>query len=183
MGKLDSQLERVGAAPEPFYDVDVYLGVDVSDQIEALQAQIDERKRVAGQRQSRKAVVDDLEKQIADLEAQNADALVTLRFTKLPGDKYADLTGRHSPRLDSPLDLNAHYNVDEVVKAAAALSGAEVDGDTVTPLTAAQVEKLWPLLSGHDVGLIRDVVLMLNDIGPRQMVINAKKARLSSTPS
>jgi len=183
MGKLDGQIQRVKAAPKPFYDVDVYLGVDVSEQVEALQAQIDARKAEAAQRQSRKAQVADLEAQIAELEAANGDALVTLRFTKLPGEKYAELTGKFMPRLDSPLDLNAHYNVDEVTKAAAVLSGAEVDGDEVSPLTPAQVAELWPLLSGVDVGRIRDVILALNDMGPRQLVVEAKKARLSSEPS
>lgn len=180
---LQDRIEKLKAAPEPFYDVDVYLGVDVSERVDALQNQIEARRTEAGQRQSRKAKVDDLEEQIAALDAENADALVTLRFTKLPGDKYAELTGRHNPRLDSPLDLNVHYNVDEVVKAAAKLSGAEVDGESVTPLTPAQVEDLLPLLSGVDVANIRDVILALNDYGPRMQVINAKKARLNSEPS
>jgi len=180
---VQDRIEKMKAAPVPFYDVDVYLGVDVSDQVEALQSQIEERRKVAGQRQSRKAVVDDIEQQIADLEARNADALVTLRFTKLPGDKYADLTGHHNPRLDSPLDLNAHYNVDEVVKAAAKLSGAEVDGETVTPLMPQQIDELWPMLSGAEVASIRDVILMLNDYGPRMQVLEAKKALRNSGPS
>lgn len=93
-------------------------------------------------------------------------ALKTLRFTRLEGDKWAELTSRHPVRIDVPMDRHYGYNYDAVCGAAAMLSGVLVEGDEVVSLSAEQWARLLKVLSGNEVGLIRDAVFTLNEYEP-----------------
>lgn len=59
---------------------------------------------------------------------------------------------------------------------AAPLSGARVDGDTVTELTAEQWLKLFKAISGHDFEKMSNAVWGLNEIHPMRRLAQAKKA-------
>lgn len=101
-------------------------------------------------------------------ESQVQKALVTLKFGRLPGAEWALLTTAYPMRMDVALDRHYGYNYDAVSEKAAQKSGVRVDGDAETPLTAEQWERLFKVLSGHDVQQIRDTVWTLNEYEPAQ---------------
>lgn len=109
---------------------------------------------------------------IAELDAiedEVEQSLVTLRFTRVDGDKWAALTLANPIRINVTLDRHYGYNVDAVSVAAARLSGVRVDEDGDHELTVEQWDRLYKLLSGHDQTQIRDAVWTLNEYAPTQL--------------
>jgi len=194
---LQDRLDKIKGQPAPFVDVPVYLGVDVDEQLEEIsgdlervQAQIAAAVKKAAERQGRKANTAALEARAAELgakldavEEQNAGALITLRITRMPAEAYAELTGRFAARLDNAADLDAHYNIDKVARAAATVCLSEVDGETVTQITPEQAAEMLPEITGGEWTRIRDAILTLNDYGARYRIVAAKKAHPTSQPS
>lgn len=120
---------------------------------------------------------------VEERERLSAGSLVTFRFSQLPGDRWADVAGRFPPRVDVSIDRAYGYNYHEAAKAAAPLSGvivqgSGVDGDDTVTLekpTDEQWATVWTILSGGDFERIAESIWALNDAGPRQRVLNAKK--------
>ena len=113
------------------------------------------------------------DKATTELEAFDGEvlrSLVTLRFSRLEGDKWALLTSKNPIRVDVALDRHYGYNYDAVSETAARLSGVRVDDDGEHLLTPEQWGRLFKILSGHDVQAIRDAVWTLNEYEPQQHV-------------
>ena len=97
-------------------------------------------------------------------------SLVTLRFTRLDGKKWAVLTSANPMRLDVPLDRGYGYNFDAVTEAATRQTGVRLSDDGEHSLTEEQWTRLFAVLSGHDMNVIRDAVWTLNEWEPSQHV-------------
>lgn len=109
----------------------------------------------------------------AELEAFDDEvlkSLITLKFTRLDGEKWSNLTAAYPMRVDVVLDRNYGYNFDAVSKAAAMLSGVMLSDDGEVLLTSEQWERLFKRLSGHDFRLIIDAVWTLNEYAPSQHI-------------
>lgn len=103
---------------------------------------------------------------------------VTFRFTKIDGDRWAELCGKFPPRPENTLDLAVGgYNIDMVVNAAVKINGTRVDGGMLETPSREQWDRILTILSGSDVKKIRDSVWNLNEFGPAQRLEAAKKAR------
>lgn len=125
-----------------------------------------------------------------------AGELVNLKFTALPGEKWAGITARAPMRVDAVIDRNYGYNMHAVVKAAAAAVETEKQGDeeVVTfrygvrvddgeeqTLTDSQWDTLWSVLSGNEFSAVVDAIWGLNEWNPSQRVAEAKKASAPSS--
>lgn len=97
-------------------------------------------------------------------------SLVTLKFTRLDGQKWALLTSANPMRVDVALDRHYGYNYDTVTGLAARASGVRLDDDGEHVLTPEQWDRLMRVLSGHDVQAIRDAVWTLNEYEPSQHI-------------
>lgn len=113
-----------------------------------------------------------------DVDVLLSGDVVTFRFAKIDGDRWAELCGKFPPRPENTLDLAVGgYNIDMVVNAAVKINGQRVDGESVEAPTPEQWDMLLTRLSGSDVKRIRDSVWNLNEFGPAQRLEAAKKAR------
>jgi hypothetical protein len=178
---FDDLIARAKAAPRPHRDVDVNLDGSVSDRIAELEA---ERELTTVDQRLSDPRPAEIAAKIAALQAESADALVTLRFTQLPGQDWSELTARSPMRVDVAIDRTYGYNYHEVCKAAAVKAGGRViDDGVVEPLTETQWAGLWPVLSGHEFERICSVIWELNEWEPQQRIDSAKKASRAGTGS
>lgn len=171
MKSFDDLLESA-AQNRPTRDVTVCLdGEIVRERDELLEALEAAKKkdasdaRLAGPNDQHTAPIQ--ERLEALTEAAKA-SLVVLRFTRLDGSKWAELTSLHPVRVGVQIDMHYGYNYDAVCGAAAAESGVRVEGDDEVPMTPEQWVKLLEVLSGNEVQAIRDVVWGLNEYEPAQ---------------
>jgi hypothetical protein len=176
---FDDLLNRAKAAPRPYRDVDVNLDTSLATRIAELEAELEliTDERLSDPRPGQ------IREQIDAVRAESAAALVTLRFTQLPGQDWSELTARSPMRVDVAIDRTYGYNYHEVCKAAAVKAGARVDGDTIEPLTPAQWAGLWEVLSGHEFERVCSVIWELNEWEPQQRIDSAKKASRAGTGS
>jgi hypothetical protein len=174
---FDDLLARAAAAPRPSRDVDVNLDPTVSERIAELEAELEliTDPRLGDARPGK------IHEQIDHLRVESADALVTLRFTQLPGQDWSELTARSPMRVDVAIDRTYGYNYHEVCKAAAVKAGVRVVGDGTEPLTGEQWTSLWTVLSGHEFERICSVIWELNEWEPQQRIDSAKKASRAGT--
>ena len=107
---------------------------------------------------------------LEEFDEQVQHSLVTLRFSRLNGEKWALLTSAHPMRIDVALDRNYGYNYDTVTALTARETGKRLDDDGEHDLTPEQWDRLLNVLSGHDVQTIRDAVWTLNEWEPAQHV-------------
>lgn len=174
MKTLDALLTEAEAQPAPHKDVTVCLDAGIAKERERLlDALSDAEKQDADD--MRLAAANDAHtapilERLQALEESVKDAMRTFRFRRMPGEVWADLTSRNPARIDVPLDLNFGYNYDAVCKAAAIRSGVIVDGDDEAQVPAPMWERLFAVLSGHEVEQIRDAVWTLNEYEPAQRI-------------
>lgn len=181
MPTIGELLKAKKTTATPFEDVEVLWDTDVSDQIEALEAEIAEREK--DQRLTSDNGVGELQDQIRELR-EGADLVLTFRFRRMDGYDYAALCAKYPPRLDVQADLGAGgYNIDEVARAAAKASGVRLTDEGEEKPTPKEWDEIYGHLSGHDVKEIRDAIWSLNEFGPAQDLALAKKAHGDSTPS
>lgn len=185
MGSVSEKLAKAKAAPRPFLDVSVALTDTLSEGREALRASLVEAKKSRAKDHAEK--VAKVEAELEALLIAEAESLLTLRFRKLPGDVWADLTAQCPLRLNSPIDRRYGYNILAVVKLAAPLSGVSLEGDAEVPLIVEDKSDdnpepvnewadLFSELSGHEVSRIVDTVYRLNEYDPAERVDRLKKA-------
>ena len=160
--------EKLAAAREarPTKDVQVALDGELAIEREKLMAALD-----AASDEQRLASVSEKDEIKARLDALTEtanDALVTLRFTRMSGRAWAELTSKHPVRVDVPIDRRYGYNYDAACEAAAVVTGVRVDGDSLEPISEEEWRDLFDVLSGNEVGLIRDAVWSLNEFDPQQ---------------
>lgn len=115
----------------------------------------------------------------AHSSAMIGEQLVTFRFRAIDPEEWARRTFESSPQKDVPNDQTFRFNVREVSKDVAMISGALVDEDGTEEHVPLELwEQLWPVLSGPDRNDIIDTVFGLNHATPALATIAAKKARL-----
>lgn len=175
---IDDLLGRAEKAPRPHRDVDVYLDTDAAGRLEQLQADLEALeadKRLVNPRQR------EIEEQIAAVQAEAASSLIVLRFTKLPGEEWVNIVARYPQRVDVGVDRMYGYNVHAVCRAAAAVSGVRLNGDSSEALSDEQWDRLFALISGHEFSNVCDAIFGLNEYGPELRVAEAKKASSAGT--
>ncbi|MET0888384.1 MAG: hypothetical protein ABWX92_18260 [Mycetocola sp.] len=169
------------AAARPTADVRVLLAADLVAERDRLQAIID-----APDSDPRLGVVspaDEARAALQELEDAAGDAVVTLRFTQLPGEKWTALTSLYPPRPNVAVDENYGYNFDTVTLAAARfvdpagrVYGVRLEDGEEFPLSDAQWDALVDALSGHEVSAIRNTVWGLNEYMPEMQLKAMGKA-------
>lgn len=103
-------------------------------------------------------------------DAKAQKALVTLKFTRMDGRDWALLTSANPMRTDVALDRQFGYNYDAVSEAAIRATGVILADKGETPVSSDDWDRLFRLLSGHDVEAIRDAVWVLNEWEPSQHI-------------
>lgn len=189
--------EKLAAAKgaRPFKDVSVVLDAHLAARREELEQII--AANAGDQRLTSASPSQKAQTELNELLASD-EGLITLRFKRLPGKKWAELTSKYPARLDSPVDRHYGYNYDAVCEAAVQFRDAEgkpygvrvEDGEEVPMLveqskdsTVNEWEDLYEELSGHEVETIRDAVWELNEYAPQQKVREALKASGAATRS
>jgi hypothetical protein len=154
----------------PTKDVTVVLDGDTNerDRLEAELEAADDDTRLAS-----KSPADEIRERLAELEATGS--VETLRFTRLPGKDWSVLTSLHPVRPDVMIDRHYGYNFDAVCEAAARFRdksgrayGARLEDGIPVELTNHEWSELFDVLSGSDIGKIRDAIWALNEYEPEQ---------------
>lgn len=195
MTSFSERLQAAKAAPRPTLDVQVLLDADLSARREELQAALD-RARVSAENDQRLAsdpnddpAVVKVQKKLDALITESAGALVTLRFTSLPGSQWADITARCPVRLDAPIDRQYGYNMQAASTFAAPLCGVRVEDGVEVPLLVTPAASgvpavdewadLFTTITGHEFIRIMDAIYELNEYAPAQRIAQAKKRSAS----
>lgn len=178
MTSLGKKLHRAKQSRQENYkDVPVIIDDQIASEraklLEELEQTDESDDRLAGE-----SVSDAIRERLEALSEAAQDAMITLRFRRLPGKDWAELTSRHPVRLDSVMDRQLGYNYDAVCWAAAQVSGVLVEGEEEVPLkvTAAsdteiavnEWDDLLDALPGSSVQAIRDAVWAINEWEPQQ---------------
>ena len=178
---FDAVLDEAEAEPTPSRTVRVCVKPSVAKKRAALLKDLDEA-RAADERASAgdgrlgaptvkvTAATDAAAKALEQFDDETQDALVTLKFARVEGQTWALLTSAYPMRLDVALDRNYGYNYDAVTEAATRKTGRRLDDDGEHELTEDQWTRLFKVLSGHDIQVIRDAVWTLNEWEPAQNV-------------
>jgi len=174
-------LSAAEAAPTPDRKVRVCIDPEVAKKRAILLAQLDQAKlddsrdtvadvRLSGPEPKTTARTDAVVEALEAFDSEVLKALVTLKFTRMEGDKWALLTSAHPMRFDNAIDRSYGYNYDAVTTLAARQTGVRLDDDGEHPLTEDQWTRMLKILSGHDVEAIRDAVWTLNEYEPQKHV-------------
>jgi hypothetical protein len=184
MTSITSKLAAAKAAPRRTLDVVVSLDKDLSEQRAALEAEMTAAKESNDDRLSAPTAAEGVQEKLDELYALEADALVTLRFTRLPGDEWTALTQLCPPNPESYVDRFYKFGLSAVCKLAAQYRdeagrayGHVVEGDELTELTVNPVTKedpdpinewedIFSELSGPEFTSIVDAIYSLNVHGP-----------------
>lgn len=114
-----------------------------------------------------------------DVAALLGEHLVTIRFRAIDPEEWARRTYESTPQPDVEKDQTFKYNVREVAKDVAQISGYIVDEDAPEEfIPAATWAELWPVLSGPTKVDIFNAVFILNQGMPQMRTLEAKKAQL-----
>lgn len=180
---FSERLATAKAAPRPHRDITVSLDTDVAERRAALEEQI--AKSARDQRLSATSPADALNAELEKLLDDAAGTLVTLRFRRLPGDEWNDITSRCPARLDAPVDVHYGYNMQRATIFAAPRSGVRVDGDTEVPLIVLDATPdspaidewadLFSVISGIEFARIEDAIFGLNVFEPTQQLNELSK--------
>ena len=168
--------ERLAAAraARPYKDVQVVLDGVISAERERLEQELETVDDGDG-RLGATSKADEIQAQLDELAEQSADALLTLRLTRLPGRDWSTLTSKCPVRPDVPIDRHYGYNYDAACEAAARYRDPAgvvyahrlEDGEPVE-ISDDEWADLFDVLSGSDIGKIRDAVWALNEYDPEQ---------------
>jgi hypothetical protein len=177
--------ERLAAAKEkgrPSKTVTVSLDAEVSGRLAELEAQVElEKRRPDDGRLAKSSPLAKLLERVEDAKAEFAETLVDLKFTRMLGAAWLDLTSTHPPRPDSISDrMIFGYDFNAVTRAAAHLSGVLVEGDSERELTPEEWDDLFALLAGGDHEQIANAVYALNE-GESNRAVELGKAQRAVT--
>lgn len=179
MSNFSERLIAAKEAPRPTKDVVICLDSDVSERRAELRAQLEKARANPDARLSAKSDAEEIQEQLDELMELTSDALVTLRFTRMSGAEWAEITARCPVRLDAAIDRQYGYNMHAVCKLAAPMSGGRLEGETVVPLIVDDKVNEWTdlfnAISGHEFGIIVDAIYELNEYAPAAHVAQLKK--------
>lgn len=187
MSTFAEKLAAKKAAPESTAEVQLLFADELAAERDRLQTVIDTPST-----DDRLGVVSDSERAqeaLRELMATAGDALETIRFIRLPGNKWAEITSAHPPRPGVAIDHVRQYNFDAAPLAAAqyvdeatgkAYAG-RVEGDELVPISAEEWADILSTSSGFEVQQIRDTVWGLNEYLP-EMTIAALGKAFGATP-
>lgn len=197
MTTLSDKIAAAKAAPRPSIDITVSLNKDLSEAVETLTAELEAAKKSNDDRLGAPTAASVVQGKIDAILAEEVDTLVTMRFTRLPGDVWTRLSRQCLPDPSNILDRELRYGLVETCKLAAqhvaedgTVYGHIVDGDDLSVPTVHRVTKsnpiptnewleLFALMSGAEVTAIVDSLYLLNSYGPAQRV-NALKNHSAS---
>ncbi|ONI65626.1 hypothetical protein CSIV_04930 [Microbacterium sp. CSI-V] len=175
---FDELLTRSEQRPRAFKDVHVCLDGDIAERISSLRAQITDFAAEAATDQrlasGENPKVTELKTQIEDLRERAMESLVTLRFYRIPGHAWSELSLHHPVRADVPVDRHYGYNISTLSLAAAAYVdqdtdtayGFRIEDDEEHRLTLEQWARLFAVLSGSEVTDVQNAVWSLNEAEP-----------------
>jgi hypothetical protein len=179
MSNFDDLLTAAESAPVPSRTVRVCIDPTVAEKRAVLlrnleQARLDDSDvdddRLGAEAEPTTERTDAAVKALEDFDSEVQKSLITLKFNRLPGERWALLTSAYPMRIDVALDRHYGYNYDAVTEKATRLSGVRVDADEEHPIVDEQWDRLLKILSGHDVEQIRDAVWTLNEYEPSQHI-------------
>ena len=185
------------AAKRPHRDVTVTLDIGLSEErtalIKAHSALTDEREAILKSDDRRLTSVPDttdvdkriaaIDKKVMALAKREAGTLVTLRFYKVPGDEWADLTATHPIRENSTLDRRFGYNMHGVCRASAVTYGRVLDGDIELEQSEAEWDEIWHLLGGSEFSDVANAIYNQNEFEPAQRLERLKNFSEAATAS
>lgn len=180
--KLEKAKEQRAEHGLPTRTVTVTLDQDVSERLRQLEAQLEEEKqRPQDGRLSKKSPIAALQQEIESVKAEYVDTLVDLRFTRMLGSDWNDLTIVNPPREDSlPDKVIFGYNIHAVTRAAATRSGVVLEDDGERTLTEEEWNDLFVLLSGKDHENVANAIYALNE-GETERAVELGKALRDAT--
>lgn len=199
MSSITEKIAAAKAAPRPTADVTVSLIRDLAEKRAELTAELAAAKESNDDRLSAPTAASVVQEKLDAILAEEADSLVDLRFTMLPGDVWTSLTRLCPPDPNSLLDMHYRYNLNEVCKLAAQYVDADgrsyghvVEGDELTVLTVHRATKsnpnptnewrdLFTATSGPEFSSIVDTLYGLNVYGPTERFNELKKVSASLT--
>jgi len=192
MSSFKDRLAAAKSAARPTREVTVSLDADVSDKRAALQAELEAARANPDARLATKSAPELVQEKLDELLTITADSLIALRFSRMPGDEWAEITARCPVRIDAPVDRQYGYNMHAVCRLAAPLCGVRIeDGKEVAlevvPASAGvpavdEWADLFTTISGHEFGLVIDAIYELNEYEPAQRVAQMKK-ELATRPA
>lgn len=201
MSNWTEQLAAANSARPPHGDVVITLDTKLAEERERLTIAL--MVAAAAPKDERLGLETEVQKIRAELKAleeQMVDTLVTLRFLRIPGDAWSELTATNPARAEAPADRRYGYNLDAVVRAAAEYTDDKwkyvfriEDGQEIpliiekatldNPHPTNEIATLFRVLSGAEVQRIRDVVWDLNDYGPQKRIAELVKISGAATRS
>ena len=179
MSRISSRLAAAKAAPRPYKDVTVCLDDELAAKREQLLDALEQAENLDAQDQRLSGPNDThsgpIRAALDELAIAARDAMITLRFTRIPGNEWASLTMHHPVRVDVAIDRRYGYNLDGVYIAAAEYRSGDgtaythvVDDDGVHELDPGEVEQIIRLAPGSSAEEIRDEIWVLNEYEPAQ---------------
>ena len=180
MTSITDKLTAAKAAPKSNVEVTVSLVSDIAEKREALFAELEAAKTVNDDRAGMKTATSVIQEKIDTILEQEVDTLITLRFTRLPGDTWTRLS-RLCPPTPATLDQHLGYGLDETCKLAAKyvdertgdVYGQVVNGDSLeTPVVQIKTKSnpeptdewqdIFTATSGPEFRAIVDAIYGIN---------------------
>jgi len=176
--KLAKAKAREEERGRPTKTVTVSLDAEVTTRLRELEEKLElEKQKPQDGRLAKKNPLALLIDEIEEVQAEFEDTLVDLKFTRLKGGDWNDLTVTNPPRLNSIPDTQFFgYNIHAVARAAAPLSGVLVADGEEQPLSEAQWADLFELIDGKGHEEIADAIYQLNE-GDSKRAVDLGKAR------
>lgn len=183
MTSFAEKVAAAKAAPRLFRDVTVSLDTTASGERAGLVAEREALLNPADKRMSRKIDTSELDAKLAEIEERERASAITLRFFKVPGDEWANLTAANPARDGALVDLRFGYNMHAVCRASAVQHGRTLEGDVEEFHTGDEWAELWSLLGGAEFASVCDAIYALNEWEPAQRVERLKNFSEAATAS
>ena len=103
--------------------------------------------------------------------------LHTLRFKQMNGLAWAAETDKYPPRLETTIDTTYGYNIRDLTRGTAPMSGFRLEGEQEMPLAEHEWDALFEAITGHDFQKITDAIWALNEYDPQAAVAKAMEAQ------
>lgn len=111
-----------------------------------------------------------------DVDVEAGGRLLPLRFYRIDGGKWAEITALCPARLGSAIDRRYGYNFQAASQMAAPVSGRVLDGDDEVEYDDEKWREIINALAGAHVKSIHSAIWQLNEYDPQVAVVDAKKA-------